>query len=145
MPEWRKICCPVDFSGPSRLAMDSAADAARRWDADLTLLHVHPPGAGDAGSGPSGTLREAEATLASWRGEAEFLAGKRVHSAMVQGQPAPEILRFAGEGRFHLIVMGTHGLTGLRRLVLGSVAERVLHQASCSVLVIRPMGPADPE
>ena len=145
MAEWTKICCPVDFSEPARLAMDSACDVARRWGGELTLLHVYTSNAAGEGTGASPrSLRDAEAKLASWRSEAEFLADRRVGSAMVEGQPAAEILRFAREGQFQLIVMGTHGLTGLRRLVLGSVAERVLHQASCSVLVIRPMARLDP-
>lgn len=142
MAEWKRICCAIDFSDPSRLAMDSACDTARRWGAELTLIHVLQPG---EGGGAAGSRREAEAKLAAWRSEAEFLADRRIAAIMLVGQPAPEILRFAREHRAQLIVMGTHGLTGFRRLVLGSVAERVAHQAGCSVLVIRPMGQGELE
>ncbi len=140
MAEWKKICCPVDFSTPSRLAMDSAADLARRWEADLILVHVYrPEAAPSAERSAARTLEEAAATLDAWRREAEFLASRPVRTVMLEGSAAPEIIEFTRERRFSLIVMGTHGLTGVRRLVLGSVAERVVHQATCSVLVVRPM------
>ncbi len=55
------------------------------------------------------------------------------------GDPATEIIRFVQRGAFDLVVMGTHGRTGLRRLVIGSVAEKVIRHAPCSVLVVRPL------
>jgi nucleotide-binding universal stress UspA family protein len=144
MTEWKKICCATDFSEPARLALLKAAELARRLDADLELLHVHtlPPGVGadmlvtpaDLGEA---ALAEPEKAMASWRDEAERLAGRAVGSTVVAGDSAGEIVRIARERAIDLVVVGTHGRTGLRRFVLGSVAERVVREAPCAVLVVR--------
>ncbi len=139
MAEWKKICCAVDFSEPSRLAMAEASDLARRLQSDLTLLHVYDVRA------PSPELllskfekaaSEMEREMSGWKGEAERIVGRPVRSMILTGNAASEILRYAREGSFDLVVMATHGHSGLKRLVLGSVAERVVREASCKVLVI---------
>jgi nucleotide-binding universal stress UspA family protein len=61
-----------------------------------------------------------------------------VSTALVSGDAASEIARFANERRYALVVLATHGWTGVKRLLLGSVAERVVREARCSVLVSRP-------
>jgi nucleotide-binding universal stress UspA family protein len=86
--------------------------------------------------------REAGEALEHWRAEAEGIAGRQVRSAMPVGKAPTELIRFASEGAYDLMVMATHGRTGFRRLVLGSVAERVVRQADCSVLVVRRAAPA---
>ncbi len=147
MSEWKKICCAIDFSDPSRFAMEEAADLARRLQADLTLLHVYepplpaspemlvsPPELFEQG------VREMERKMEGWQLEAERIAGRPVPSTVLGGNPADEILRFLREGFFDLLVMATRGRTGLKRLVLGSVAERVVRQADCPVLVVRRRG-----
>ncbi|GEJ59240.1 universal stress protein [Anaeromyxobacter diazotrophicus] len=134
MPEWKNICCAVDFSDSSRVAMDYAAEIARRYEASLTLVHVHDA---TRASGADMTLRHRQQLLEAWRREAEFLAGRPVAGRMLEGHPAETILRFASEGSSELIVIGTHGRGGLKRLVLGSVAEHVVHRADCPVLVSR--------
>ncbi len=65
-------------------------------------------------------------------------SGVRMLTVVASGQAAECILRFAGEQSIDLIVMATHGRTGLRRLAFGSVTEDVLHDATCPVVVIRP-------
>ncbi len=148
MAEWKKICCAIDFSEPSRFAMKEAADLARRLQADLTLLHVYEARA------PSPEIllskfeqaaAEMESKMATWQGEAERIAGRPVRSMVLTGSAANEILRFVGEGSFDLVVTATHGHTGLKHLVLGSVAERVVRQAHCAVLVVRGSAPVDAE
>ncbi len=148
MAEWKKICCAVDFSDPSRFAMQEAAGLALRLDGSLALVHVYDAPALDAADTlrPATELadrlsREAKEELERWRAEAEGIAGRPVRSAMPVGNASAELVRFASEGGFDLIVMATHGRTGFRRLVLGSVAERVVHHATVPVLVVRDEKP----
>jgi nucleotide-binding universal stress UspA family protein len=143
MLEWRKIGCAIDFSEPSRLAMHKASELARRLDGDLELVHVHTPPApvGDvvvtsADLGPE-ALGDIEKRMATWRDEAARLVGRPVRSTVFPGDAAAEIVRLAQEQWFDLIVVGTRGRRGLKRLVLGSVAERVVREAPCAVLVVR--------
>lgn len=146
MAEFKKMCCAVDLSESSRLAMKEAADLARRYASDLTLIYVFEP--------PKGTselliaplpefydkaARELRDQLELWRREAESLGGRPVKAELLFGSAASEILRFTQENLSELIVMGTHGHGGLKRLVLGSVAGRVVQEASCPVLVVRPI------
>ena len=60
-----------------------------------------------------------------------------MHHVFLEGDPAGEIVRYATDAGIDLIVMGTHGRTGLERLLLGSVAEKVMRDANCSVLVVK--------
>jgi universal stress protein A len=146
----KKIGCATDFSTPSRLAMQEAAELARRLDAELELVHVHapPPSAGtDMLLAPAGAremaVAELENTMAMWRSEAERLAARPVRSTVLPGDAALEIAQLARERPLDLVVVGTHGRKGLRRLVLGSVAERIVREAPCSVLVVRRREPAE--
>jgi nucleotide-binding universal stress UspA family protein len=147
MSRWYKICCPVDFSETSRAALEEAADLARRDRSELTLVHVsEPPPVGTEGAlaGPrlaEAIAAEAEGQLEKWRVEAEKISLGTVRAKLIpQGLAAKEICHLAREEGFDLVVMGTHGRTGLRHLVLGSVAERVVREAHCPVLVVRPRG-----
>jgi universal stress protein A len=143
MSNWYKICCPVDFSETSRVALEESSDLARRCGAELTLVHVAEPAKGPGEMGVSlpelskGTAADLERKLAGWKAEAERISGGTVRSAVIAGAGAGEICRFAREGGFDLLVMGTHGRTGIRHLVLGSVAEKVIREAHCPVLVVR--------
>lgn len=144
MTEWRRICCAVDFSDPSRFAMEEAADLARTFHGQLTLVHVEEPRpvmpidvivpAASAFEAPSVDVARC---VTAWRVEASARAGSPVKSAVRVGAPAEEILRFARDEAMDLLVVGTHGRTGLKHLVLGSVAERIVRQAPCPVLVVR--------
>jgi nucleotide-binding universal stress UspA family protein len=143
MTEWKKICCAVDFEVQSRVALMQAADLATRLDAELTLVHVVAPplaAASDVLVSSRGLAsveaEEAEATLARWRADAERRAGRPVSARVLRGDIAAEIVRHAREERCDLLVLGTHGRTGMSRLVLGSVAERVARRAPCPVLVV---------
>lgn len=145
MGEWKKICCAIDFSEPARFAMEEACALARRLQADLTLLHVNEaplPASGEMVLSPpelfERAAKELERKMSGWRDEAERLASRPIRSVILAGNSAAdEIARFVREGRFDLLVMATKGRTGLKRLVLGSVAERVVREADCSVLVVR--------
>ncbi len=143
MMDWKKMCCAIDFSEPSRMAAEAAVDLARRFEAELTLVHVvgtAAPAATDvlvSSTGMAEVMAQEEAgSLEAWRAEAEQRAGRPVRSALVAGDPANEIARFARDQRCDLLVIGTHGRAGIRRVMLGSVAERVVRRAECPVLVI---------
>lgn len=146
MSGWRKILCPVDFSDPSRAAMKEALAIAGKVQGTVHLLHVVEPLPGthrDEGLPAAVALKDLEGqarmALAELRREAEAaLPGGISDEVAAGGAPADEVARAAQAGGFDLVVVGTHGRRGLRRLVLGSVAEAVVRGAPCSVLVVRP-------
>jgi nucleotide-binding universal stress UspA family protein len=142
--EWKKICCPVDFSESSRHALDEAIDLARRLGAELIVAHVQVPLAPAATDVlvSSREILKAEGAeeareLDSWRTYAQERLNAPVHASVLAGDAAGEIAKLAADEGVDLIVIGTHGRTGFRRLVLGSVAERVVRLAPCPVLVVR--------
>lgn len=146
MPVWKKILCAIDFSPPSRVAMLQAAELAASCHAELLLLHVQeiPAARAQLGMMPSPPeayeLRMGEAWRQLERSAAEVAAIAKVHVSVQQVEgPAPEeIVRIAREKEVDLVVVGTHGRKGVKRAVLGSVAELVVRRAPCSVLVVRP-------
>jgi nucleotide-binding universal stress UspA family protein len=124
--------------------MLEAAELARRFEAELELAHVFMPlpmVGTDLLAAPVAVEEELpsalESTLAVWRDEAERVAGRPVRSILLSGEPATELLRHAREREIDVLVVGTHGRKGLRRLVLGSVAERIVREAPCAVVVGR--------
>ena len=133
-----RILVPVDFSADSERALDYAVQFAVPFDASLTLMHVtyipDPPGFNlDA------VIRRAETDrrqdlLAYQKRTSD--AGLLSDTHMDRGLPALKIVEAAQHGEVDLIVMGTHGRTGLKHLLLGSVAERVVQLASCPVIVV---------
>ena len=144
MNGWRKIICAIDFSESSRLALEQAAELAGRSGAELTLAHVHVSpshAAADvlvaAPEAAAVAAHELELLLAAWRADAERLSGRPVRVALLSGDPAEQLVKLARESQCDLTVVGTHGRRGLRRLVLGSVAEQVVRTAPCPVLAVR--------
>ena len=150
--DWKRICCPIDFSDASRAALEVAADLARRGGADLVLLHAYPiPGY----TFPDGSVvasprmmqelaEQAQRHLEEWRASAAAIAGEgRVAVEKVVGEPAAEIVSFAKAKGVDLLVLGTHGRSGLEHALMGSVAERVVRKAHCPVLTVRAP-PASP-
>ncbi len=136
----KTILHPTDFSPPSQAAFHVACSLARDYGAQLVLLHVRhtslmafgefgvvPPAPEETEEGLRDRLfqiQPAEKTMPIKR----YLA---------EGEPAEEILRLARDCHADLIVMGTHGRTGLNRLIMGSVAELVVRRASCLVLTVK--------
>jgi len=140
MLEWTKLSCAVDLSEPSRIALEYAADLASRLSAELILVHAHVPHSADAllpAARGSTRLSAAERTLERWRAEAETVVGTPVRSRILFGEAVPEIVRHTLESGCELLIVGTHGRTGLPRLVLGSVAEQLIRQSPCPVFVAR--------
>lgn len=140
MDQWKKICCAIDFSDPSRLAMEKAAALAGRLDAELVLLHVYDAHAASPEilvSRFEHELPDLETKMQAWERDAQRITGRPPRSIILTGSAPAEILRLSGEGSFDLLVLATRGRTGLTRLLLGSVAERVVRESECSVLVVR--------
>jgi universal stress protein A len=151
MLPFRRILVTTDFSETSIEALPAACELARHFDAELLLVHALPvdtptpwdiPPYADFGLAAL-PLPEYEAQL---RQEVErrlaAVAEKHAQGAAVRclvgrGDAAAEIGRLAAEERADLIVLATHGWTGWRHLVFGSVAEKVLREAPCPVLSIR--------
>src|SRR5262245_29686943 len=134
----RRILHPTDFSPAAIAALRVACVMAERYDAELTLLHVWDPefATGDERQPyvPANSLEEALAWLDSIAIPAPAV---RSYRHLVVGNPVNEIVMEAKEGASDLIVMGTHGRTGLNRLLMGSVAEGVLRKAPCPVMTVR--------
>jgi universal stress protein A len=141
MGDWKRIGCAIDFSDGSRGALAEAESLTRRYGADLLLIHVAEPPSGSDLPPPDSALepvhRAVAARLEEWRAAAERVVGRRVEAVLLDGPAAPTIARAAGDQRIDLLVTATHGRRGFRHLVLGSVAERLVHLAPCSVLVFR--------
>jgi nucleotide-binding universal stress UspA family protein len=154
MEQIREIIVPVDFSECSRAAVEEAAWLASRCGAELKLLHVWQAGAFLAPDGVSGApptalafsdLVQRNARQELTRFVAELSArGINVKAAWAeQGQPSRVIVEAAKNADADLLVMGTHGLTGLEHALLGSVVEKVLRRAPCPVLSVRSAAGAD--
>jgi nucleotide-binding universal stress UspA family protein len=141
-----KIMCPVDFSPGSQQAMRTAVRLANEHDAELVLVHSWyiPPAtfAGDyvyAADIVQAMSNDAQHALEKAVGEARKIGARRVTSKMLNGLPWQQIVDAAqGEPGLGLIVIGTHGRTGLSRVLMGSVAELVVRHAPCPVLTVRP-------
>ncbi len=139
MPTPKHILVPIDLSGHAERALTYAVDWARAFGARLTLLYVlHIPPLVEADL-PSqmGTLEDkARSALERYLQEVRD-AGVAADMVLIRGVPWQEIVTQAEDRGVDLIVMGTHGRTGLEHVFLGSVAERVVRHAPCPVLVTR--------
>jgi nucleotide-binding universal stress UspA family protein len=145
-----KILVPTDFSSCAEAAAQYAVDLARRLEATVVLMAAYERPMfvipdGDGSLLPDVTTELAEHVMTKLLWAREQLAHKDVAVRLeaVDGAPADAILRVARDEGFDLIVMGTHGRTGVRRLFLGSVAEHVVRHAECPVLTVRETARAD--
>jgi universal stress protein A len=144
--EIRRILAPTDFSEPSKKAIAYAFELAQTSEAKLVLLHVVEPVDYPMRSYPHLVTtmmdyleRQAHLDLAQMLPEAQDVKVEVVRR-VVRGIPYRTIVEVAEAEKVDLIVMATHGRTGLSHLVMGSVAERVVRTAPCPVLTIRPTG-----
>ena len=144
--QFRHILAPTDFSEYSKQAVASALELAKKFGAKLSILHVVelPPYPVEGYVPPSLTPtfledleRQASQELAQVVPEAES-AGVEVARLVAVGSPYRIIIDMAEAEQVDLIVMATAGRTGFSRLVMGSIAERVVRTASCPVLTTRP-------
>jgi nucleotide-binding universal stress UspA family protein len=145
MIEIRRILCPVDFSDHSRRALDHAIAIARWYESTVTVLYVFSSApVAAAGPGPMVfepivlTPADRDQLLADVTAfaEKESAPGVTIEAAVRGGSTANEILDHAASMKADVLVIGTHGRSGFERLLLGSVAEKVLRKASCPVMTV---------
>ncbi len=135
----KHILVPLDFSADAEQALDCAVGLAQQFQARLTLLHViYLPVSTEVNLSVYFTEMEtgAEQGIDTYRKRVEE-AGLAVDTVISRGTPFREIVETAKAKRVDLIIMGTHGRTGMQHLLLGSVAERVVRLAPCPVMVTR--------
>ncbi len=141
-----RILLPTDFSDYSRQAIQYACELAKQFDATIHVLHIVEPitlAMPSPGSAlPQELLADAEQSA---KEQSDQWISREAHNLEVvqsvrRGVPFLEILRYAKDNNIGLIVMATHGRTGLEHALIGSVAERVVRKAPCPVLTVRPEG-----
>ncbi|MGA3174479.1 MAG: universal stress protein [Syntrophorhabdales bacterium] len=120
MVSYRNILFCTDFSDHARAALPFAVDLAKKYGSRLDLLHVYQE---------AGHIAEFELSSDGELGACEH--------EMVRGKPHVEIVRYAREKDIDLIVMGSHGLSGLKHVLFGSTAERVVRESPCNVFVVK--------
>ena len=142
-----RILSPVDFHENSLLALEYAAQFARQYDATLYLLHVIPTDElhlhrevyrpEEAGGADVRWAEKVSKEKLQELARERFSGGVRYEILTRVGDAAKSILETADEVGAEVIVMATHGRTGISHFFLGSVAEQVVRQASCPVLTVR--------
>ncbi|MFK7984898.1 MAG: universal stress protein [Sandaracinaceae bacterium] len=140
MSSIQRILCPVDFSDPSRVALRYATELSKTLGASLEVMHAFQLPVYALPDGALMATPEMTARISTDLGEAlRTLAEEEAPGAetfLVEGAPAAEVARLAEEHDSDLVVMGTHGRTGLRHLLIGSVAERVVRTCPVPVLTV---------
>lgn len=142
---FKKLLVAVDFSEPSHKAFQVASQLAADSGAQLVLVHVFQPA---AYTGPllpiaiaEDALRDANTSLEGLKRQAESIGAHRVSTLVLTGTPWHEIVELVRKDEaIDLVVLGTHGHTGLKHVLIGSVAERVVRHAVSPVLVVRTRG-----
>lgn len=140
-----RILVPLDFQPHSAEAVQRAVDLARQYAAEVVLLHVYDPAQYPMSSGDvvysqpqlERVSAGVRARLDAVRRDVDPLGRCRISTRVVQGAPARAIVQAASDEPFDLIVMGTHGRTGVSRILLGSIAEDVMRRAPCAVLTVK--------
>ena len=144
----KKILLPTDFSGCANYALPYAAAIARATHAQIVCVHVVEPVVPAVGytglaepmpiADISEQLEDSAERQLPKLAECEECAGLNVEEVIVHGDAAAEIVRVAAEQEVDLIVISSHGRTGLGRMIFGSTAESVVRHATCPVLVVKP-------
>ena len=138
---YNRILVPTDGSAGMTRVIDHASDLARAHGAELHFVYV--VNTASFANLPMETSWESVTSMLEEEGEAALSAAEdravagNVVTAVREGPPSREVVEYAGEEECDLIVMGTHGRGGLNRLILGSVAERVVRSSEVPVLTVR--------
>ncbi len=138
------IVLATDLSNCSKYAFQLARTIARDYEAKLVIVHVSPPPTVVVGEGIVPTqvmLVDDDALRKDLKKLVDEALLPKVGHCLLEGDPATEILRVAKDTKADLIIMGTHGRTGMGRLLMGSVAEQVLRRANCPVLTVKTPAP----
>ncbi len=146
MKKIEKILAPTDMSELSCLGVSYALELARGWGASVTVYHVADAAelATYKARSLDGLIERHQQSLSQFLNEhfAELLASVVVANKVEIGTPASNIVAEAEKSGYDLIVMSTHGRTGIAHMLIGSVTEQVLRSATCPVFSVRP--PKDP-
>lgn len=155
MLPFKKILCPIDFSEPSYEALKRANEIAVHFSAELYIVHIVPiapviPGSATVPATFNIPMYQQELEVSSKAMMVDIIdrwVSKEVPAQpiVVAGDAPHHIVRIAEEEEIDLIVMSTHGQTGWRRFVFGSVADKTVKMASCPVLLIRAEAGETPE
>ena len=140
----KNILVAIDFSAGSATALHQALVLADRFDARLLLLHVlhdpaEAPGFYSSKKAGKKVFRNMEEAASRMMDEfvAEYLKKRtKFETRIAPGLPAEQVVRLAKSEKTDMIVMGTHGRSGLKRLMIGSVTDKVIRSAPCPVLVV---------
>lgn len=144
----KTILFPTDFSQGARAAMDHAVSLAEDYNAKLVLVYViqdisiaewYIPSSISAADLVAEMQTSAEKEMEKWAAEAAAKV-KAVEKLVVRGVPFVEIIRTAKDKNVDMIVIGTHGRTGIDHMLFGSTAEKVVRKAHCPVLTVRLPG-----
>ena len=146
MSAFRNILLPTDFSPCADAALHQAVTIAERSQGTVTMLHVVTVHEGDPAKINS-LFAKSSLTYDTVMTSAEEMLNTKegmietpvlIEKILLRGiSPTSEIIRYAAENNSDLIVMGTHGRTGIRRLVMGSVAEKIIRLSNCPVMTVR--------
>ena len=141
----KKILAPIDFSEYSMEALRGAMELAKDLDGELHIVHVVAPHFAlldkmREQARETLMLEEAEEELARIRRD-DCGNSATVFTQVLVGPPVPKLLEYAKEQQIDLILLATHGRTGIEHLMIGSVAEKLVRAAPCSVLVFRRRKP----
>lgn len=140
----KNILCPIDYSVYSEMALKYAIEFAEKYQAKLYLMHVldirvydiNDPDLYNVNIIDEETIHKLRERLLKCVNE-DAKNKISVEAIIIQGVPFAEIIKAAKECKIDLIVLGTHGRTGLSHAIMGSVAEKVVRKAPCPVLTIR--------
>jgi universal stress protein A len=138
---FKKILCPIDFDASSIAALRYARDLAKENDATLYVMHVVfvPVASSGFPLEPYPSVSEEPGKLELQKMADKELKGKVLYSLLIRmGKPADMINQLAEELDVDLVIMATHGKTGVSRFFLGSVAEHVVRRSTRPVLTVRP-------
>lgn len=148
----KKILFPTDFSEASHFALGYAVEMKKIFKAELEIAHVLFDEANIvsfylpqmtmqniSGEFEEGAMKQFEEFTSS----AKELEGITYTKKLLKGTPYNEIVKEAADGNFDMIIIGTHGRTGLEHVLFGSTAEKVVRKAPCPVLTVRPKGPVN--
>jgi nucleotide-binding universal stress UspA family protein len=142
----KKICCPTDFSEPSQEALKVACEMATHFAAELILVHVVTPipviPIHDDPTSFNLPLYEKEMEQSAVKALKKIQQEKvsesiQSRTMVIQGDPATQIVNLADTENMDMIIIATHGFTGWRKFMFGSVTEKVIRYANCPVLSIR--------
>ena len=146
MIDLKRVLIPTDFSDYSAEGLKYGCALAEKFEAEIHLLHVlemHPSTTPTFGGGLALTnfvqeSKEAANQALSKLPTTEWSSGRSIVRATADGSPFVEIIRYAKDNDIDLIVMGTHGRSGLTQMLIGGVAEKVVRKSPCPVLTVRP-------